>query len=50
MADVWSSIEISSSLNSLSPALNLNESLFGNKNEPSITPLPSETKLLLPLG
>ena len=38
VADVWSSTEISSNLNSLSPALNLNESMFGNKNEPSILP------------
>ena len=50
VADVWSSTEISSNLNSLSPALNLNESLFGSKNEPSTLPLVSVTIVVLPLG
>ena len=50
VADDWSSIEISSNLNSLSPALNLNVSLFGNKNEPSTLPFASVTIVVLPLG
>ena len=50
VADDWSSTEISSNLNSLSPALNLNVSLFGNKNEPSTLPFVSVTIVVLPLG
>ena len=50
VADDWSSIEISNNLNSLSPLLNLNESLFGNKNEPSTLPFASVTIVVLPLG
>ena len=50
VAEDWSSTEISSNLNSFSPLLNLNESLFGNKNEPSTLPFASVTIVVLPLG
>ena len=50
VADDWLSTEISNSLNSLSPLLNLFVSEEGIKKEPSTAPFASVTIFVLPFG